>query len=85
MLAVGQSNKQTNKQKNNCCLALTNTGPQTTTPKAGKVWEWSSDTVNYAAMCQNNTGSNDPEFREVDLVVEYHTRVPTKVGKSTYR
>lgn len=34
-------------------------------------------------MCQNNTGSDDREFREVDLEVEYHTRVPTKVGKST--
>lgn len=30
----------------------------------------------------NNTGSNDPKFREVDHVVEYHTRIPTEVGKS---
>lgn len=29
-------------------------------------------------MCQNNTGSTGPRFREVDLVVEYHIRIPKK-------
>lgn len=75
-----QTNQQTKEQLllgSDKCWAINNT-------TAGKEWEGSSDTVNYAAMCQNNTGSNEAEFREVDLVAEYHTRVPTKVGKSTY-
>lgn len=39
--------------------------------------------VTPSMMCQFNTGSNDQEFREVDLEVEYQRRVPTQVGKPT--
>lgn len=79
---VRNANKQTNSQQNNSCSALTNCWATNNNTKAGETWEDSSDTVKYTPACQNNTGSNDPKFREVDHDVEYHTRKPTEVGNS---